>query len=168
MKFLEKNLWLSLSLAVGVLVLVIAALVDLGGSMPVLAALRSRPKAPLRGLPDGVSEWFSPARVAGSLNVTNGGNAFYTLRFQVPPPPPPPATKKVELLYQGFLEASTGLRRAYVKVADAPLLLPTGARVVADHAIQSMTFRTLTLTNAAGQTNVLEFNVKKQLDVPAT
>jgi len=48
------------------------------------------------------------------------------------------------------------------------MILTNGAKVVADHAIKDIAIRTLTLTNAAGQTNLLEFNVKRALDVPAS
>ena len=46
--------------------------------------------------------------------------------------------------------------------------LTNGALVIADHAIREIKVPTLTLTNAAGQTNVLPFNVKAVLEVPAS
>jgi hypothetical protein len=53
-----------------------------------------------------------------------------------------------------------------VRVGTNSLVFVAGARVVADHGILDIAQRTLILTNTAGQTNVLEFNIPKVLEVP--
>jgi hypothetical protein len=169
MSFLERRLWLSLLVVAGLAVLLLAAALRLGGGVPPLSPLRERPRTMRRALPEApVAQWFSVPLLTRPVVGSNIADIVYTLHFQPPPPPPPPPTKKVELLFQGWYLASTGERRAYVKLGDALLTLTNGAKVVADHAIKDIGMRALTLTNAAGQTNVLEFNVKKGIDVPAS
>jgi hypothetical protein len=169
LSFLERSLWLSLLVVAGLALLLLAAATRLGGRMPGLTPLREQPRTIQRALPDAqVAQWFSLPLLTRLAPATNSVNPFYTLYFEPKPPPPPPPTKKVELLFQGWYQASSGERLAYVKLGEALLTLTNGAKVVADHAIKDIGLRTLTLTNAAGQTNVLEFNVKKALDVPAS
>jgi len=167
--FLERRLWLSLLAVAGLAGLLLAAATRLGGEAPRLTPLPERPGALPRVLPDaGVAQWFSAPLVARLTPGSNSVDIVYTLHFQPPPPPPPPPTKKVELLFQGWYLGSSGEQRAFVKLGDALLILTNGAKVVADHTIKEIGLRTLTLTNAAGQTNVLPFNVKKAVDVPAS
>ena len=107
---------------------------------------------------------YVPPPVAG----TNVPNAFYTLHFmpKLLPPAPPPTTRKIELTYAGFYEASDGVRRVMVRLGDAFLTAPVGARLTANLYAASAAIQTLVLTNPAAQTNVLPLNLKKELEVP--
>jgi hypothetical protein len=164
--FLEKRLWLSVLLLAALVYVLVATLLHLGSEMPSLAPLRERPHPARWSLAgDQAAQWFSVPALAAVTTGTNIVNPFYTLHFQ---PPPPPPTKRIELVYQGCVEASSGLKLGYVQVEGGLLILTNGAKVVADHLVKDIQRRRLTLTNAAGQTNVLEFNVKKGLDVPAS
>ena len=161
---LERTIWFSALLLVGLLVLLVAVGSGFGGRLPELRPLRSGGAAaglfPNAALPD----LFTTSAVPSLAVSTNVINPFYTLYFQ---PPAPPPTKKVPMLYLGCVESSTGLLRAYVKVGDKLQILPPGEKVIADHAIKDITLKTLVLTNAAGQTNLFEFNAAKTIEVPA-
>lgn len=97
-------------------------------------------------------------------------NPFFTTHFLPPPPPPPPkppATRKVEVMFQGFFETAEGRKHAFIKVGENLQFGPEGMQIVADLAIKEIGLRTLTLTNRAAQATVLEFNQKQTLEVPA-
>jgi hypothetical protein len=167
--FFERSLWLSILLLVCLVVLLFSTFGKLGGRMPSLKTVQDRASPPHRPVIDPrVLKCFASDSCTRLAPGTNTVNPFFTLFFQPPPPPPPPPTKKVELLYQGFLTTSGGTQLAYVLNSGALMILTNGAKVIADHAIKEIGPRGLVLTNAAGQTNVLEFNVKRAIDVPST
>lgn len=163
---LERSLWISLAVLLGLTVLVILTLVGLGGRVP---ALR-----PLGGATNGfspdwftlqdASQWFQANELARPTGQTNVLDPFFTAYFQ---PPPPPSTKPVELTYLGFVDSEGRPRRALIQVDKATRLFTPGLKVVADHAVQDIARRTLILTNGSGATNVLEFRIKKVLEIPA-
>ncbi len=166
LSLLERNIWLSVAIAGGLAVLVIAGAVRLGGGMPELKPLPETRPPSARGFAGSDAEgWLALKAVARAEAPTNAINPFYTLHFQ---PPPPPPTKKVSIEYQGCLLSSRGASLAYILLEDSLLILTNGARVVADHAISQIDVSTLTLTNAAGKTNDLKFKVKAILEVPAS
>jgi len=166
LSLLERNLWVSIFLTAGLGIVLVALVLGLGGQLPPLKPLPKPSSAASEALLRGdVQAWFSVEPAARAEPPTNSINPFFTLHFQ---PPPPPPTKKVELLYRGSLVSSKGEARAYVLLGDGLLILTNGARVVADHTIRDIGVQALTLTNAAGQTNVLKFNVKTVLEVPAS
>jgi hypothetical protein len=164
-RFLERYLPLTLLLLAGLLALVALVARDLGGAVPELRLLPVRPM-----LPGGyvttpqLQEWFSPASFARLAPGTNFVNPFHTLFFQ---PPPPSPTKPVELTYIGCVETSMGRRLAYLQIGGATLIMTNGSKVVADHVLHSIDMKAVILTNAQ-QTNVLPFNVKRVLQVPAS
>lgn len=160
----ERVFWFSVLLFCGLALLLSAAALGLRGTTPALkpVAAATDPAAP--ALRVDVQELFATSAVPNPAFPTNVVSPFYTLHFQ---PPPPPPTRKVQLLYQGSFTTSRGQSRAFVRMGDALMMLTNGARVVADHAVQAIAARALTLTNAA-QTNVLQFNVPKTLEVPAS
>jgi hypothetical protein len=92
---------------------------------------------------------------------------FFTRHFTPPPTPPPPAptTRKVEITYSGFYEAGEA-RHVIVKLANAFVDGTLGARVTTNWFFSDATYQALTLTNIAGQTNVLPLNTKKEIEVP--
>lgn len=164
---LEKRLLLAGAVLVGLLVLLGLTLANWGGRLPPLkplgnGAARSEPAWPT---PAQVQDWFSPAALARLAAVSNPPNPFFTRYFQ---PPPPPTTRPAELTYLGYLESSTGERRAFLQVDAKTGQFSPGAVVVADHRLHRIERRSVILTNTAGVTNVLEFNVKKVLQVPAS
>lgn len=164
MRFLERHLWVSLAMLAGLLVLLVALIAHQGGRLPVLKPFQPAGEAPLEWLGGDESQrWFSPEISVRLAATSNTINPFFTRHFQ---PPPPPPTRPVALLYQGLMTSSDNTRLAYVVVEDQLRILTNGARVVADHGIQSIALRQLVLTNAAG-TNVLHFNLKTNLQVPA-
>ena len=164
----EKNLWLTLALACATVIVAISAISLIAGRHPPLSSLVAHSGQPLPSMVRRDVEAMFANNLPRSLaSPTNTVNPFFTLHFQPPPPPPPPATKKVELLYIGSMETSFGLKMAQVRYGDALMILTNGAKVVADHAVKEIQIRRLTLTNAAGLTNVLEFNVKGTVEIPA-
>ncbi|HNQ90128.1 MAG TPA: hypothetical protein PKM73_16040 [Verrucomicrobiota bacterium] len=164
-RLLERTFWFSLLLAVGLGVLLVALLAGLGGSMPALSTPVVAPNPlTLPAATGQVERLFSTSSLPRLVMPTNAVNPFFTLHFQ---PPPPPPTKKIDLLYIGSFETSRGTRCGYVRLGENLLILTNGAKVVADHCVQAIAVRSLTLTNSAGQTNVLIFNAKKTLEVPA-
>jgi hypothetical protein len=165
MRFLERNLWLSLLVLAVLAVTLLAALGRLGGELPALKSYL-RPGEPLREWPSAerTAGWFTTNSILVALPTNATVNPFFTLHFQ---PPGPPPTKRVELLYMGSYTSSREVTFAYLQLADKLLVLTNGAVVVADHVIQQIGLKEVILTNAAGATNVLPFNVKKPLEVPA-
>ncbi|MBK9138262.1 MAG: hypothetical protein IPM17_05780 [Verrucomicrobia bacterium] len=165
MRFLERNLWSSLLVLAVLAATLLAVALRLGGGMPALKPYL-REGEPLRDwpLPDRLAGWFSTNALLAALPTNANVNPFFTLHFQ---PPGPPPTRRVELLYMGNYTSSRSNVFAYLQLGDKLLVLTNGAVVVADHAIQQITLKEVVLTNAAGVTNVLPFNVKKPLEVPA-
>ena len=98
------------------------------------------------------------------------GASFWTgsLEPMRPPPPaaPAPPTKmKVSLTYQGFFETADGLNLAFVKVADRQVIGTNGAPVASDYVIAGFDLKTITIRNAT-QTNLLNFNIPTEIEVP--
>lgn len=163
---MQRTLWFSVLLLAGLLVLLVAVFFGFGGTLPALRPLPLGGETVNAVFPQRSFEGLFATSALPPLTVpSNAINPFYTLYFQ---PPPPPPTKKVQLVYAGCVVSSTGLHQAYVRLGDTLLILTNGAKVVADHAIQNIAVKSVTLTNAAGQTNVIEFNVPKALEVPAS
>ena len=163
---LERSIWISTAALLGLLALVALTLVRLGGRVPALKPLGN---ATNRLSTDWLAfgdpqRWFRAEELARLATTTNLPNPFFTTFFQ---PPPPPSTKPVELTYLGFVDSDGRPRRALVQVDNATRLFTPGVQVVADHAVKDIARRTLVLTNAAGATNVLEFRIKKLLEIPA-
>ncbi|MEW6161455.1 MAG: hypothetical protein AB1813_28835 [Verrucomicrobiota bacterium] len=106
--------------------------------------------------------------IAPPVNAVLGTNAlhpFFTTFYQ-PAPAPKPTTRTIELVYSGYTQVADGARQAFVKVGPALKVAAPGAKLVSDLAIAEVSLKALILTNAAGQTNRLEFNVKKQIEIP--
>jgi len=103
--------------------------------------------------------WFKPP------HETNSPSLFATRHF-IPPTPAPPTTRKVELSYQGFYQTGEDSRHVFLQVDGALVISLVGGRIANDLFIADAAFQTLTLTNAAAQTNVLTLNTKKSVEVP--
>jgi hypothetical protein len=66
----------------------------------------------------------------------------------------------------GFYTSDGSKKQTIVKLADALLVTPMGAKVTANLYAADATALSLTLTNSTPQTNLLQLNVKKELEVP--
>jgi len=167
---LEKSRFVAGALILGLAVLLFFAVAGLGsrlpafpsGKYPIIGSIVDAPLEQIDALQN-VSSW---PRLDAKQNTSN---PFFTMHFQPPPPPPPPkpaTSRKVDLTYQGFFETPVGGRHAFVKVGDGLVVGPAGTKVVADLMVKEMNLRTLTMTNQSAQTNLLEFNQKKTIEVP--
>ncbi len=164
---LERRLLLALAVLAVLTGLLGLTVWNLGGRLPELKPLGNGPGRPGEDWPTSaqVDAWFALPALTALTATSNAPNPFFTRYFQ---PPPPPTTRPVALTYQGYLDSSAGERRAFLQVNDAVRPFTAGARVVADHHVHRIERRSVILTNAAGATNVLEFNVTKILQVPAS
>jgi hypothetical protein len=103
-----------------------------------------------------------------AMVTSNAVSAFGTRHFVPPPTPAPPAptTRKVELTYQGFYLTEEGVKQVMVKMGEAFLVVPEGAKLTANlHTVQAAVM-SLILTNEAGNTNLLPLNKQQAVEVP--
>jgi hypothetical protein len=167
LRSVERDRWIALLLLIGLAVLLVSAVRQLGVSIPEFPTSPARPPAAQAPMPvNRIKDLFSVARVPRIGAETNLASPFYTTYFQ-PPPPKPPTTRKVDLTYLGHVKTAAGEKRAYVRVGETLFIGPVTSNVVADLAVAEISLRTLVLTNRAAQTNVLEFKTLKQVEVPA-
>jgi hypothetical protein len=158
--FIHAGLWLLLYLSVA----------GLRGKAPELreedpsSSMPARSPAPVAKL----DALFSPGVWPKSLGDTNLVNPFFTRHFIPPATPaaPVPTTRKIEVTYQGFYESGDGPRQVILKLGEAFIVAPIGARVATNLFVSAATMQTLTLTNLAAQTNILSLNAKKEIEVP--
>jgi len=166
LRSVERDRWIALVLLIGLVVLLVSAVRQLGVGIPEFPASPARPTAAETPVPVGrIKDLFSAGRVPRIGAETNLASPFYTTHFQ-PPPPKPPTTRKVDLTYLGHIKTAAGEKRAYVRVDETLFIGPVTSNVVADLAVAEISLRTLVLTNRAAQTNVLEFKTLKQVEVP--
>lgn len=169
-------------LAVALLVLAVRGLND---PLPELPTIRVETEAGKQAIPvTKIEALLAKANVIQIKAAANGTHAFFTRHFEPPPPPPPkpvpvpepiptpppqpppPTTRKAALLYRGDYKTAGGAKRAFVQVETVEHVLTNGAVVIADWSVADIAWPILTLTNRAAQTNVLEFNKAKELEVP--
>ena len=176
LRLLENSKLFLIVLMLATLALLALAARDLGGELPNRAESKRRPNPPDAALLVGkIEALFLPTTLSALRPATNAASLFYTTYFQPlsappaqpPTPTPPPTTKKIPLTYQGVYETAGGDKKAFVKVGEGLFVGPVGAKVVADLVVADIALRTLTLKNAASQTNILQFNVQKEIEVPA-
>jgi hypothetical protein len=161
-----RSRWFAALIHGGLWLLLVLALAALGGRAPIFSAA-TVPAAPSPDpIPTGIIQRLFGARMPyGTLHDTNLASPFFTRHFE-PPVVPPPTTRKVELTYHGFFQTTDGPITAMLKVGDILMPLTLGATAVADLRVADISFATLTLTNAAAQTNALPVNLKRAVDVP--
>jgi hypothetical protein len=153
----------------GLWLLIYLAASNLGGKAPNFREVDSFSTPPSRLPPVAkIAPLFAPGVWPKTVLDTNNLDPFFTRNFIPPPKPPPPAptTRKIELTYQGFYQAAGGPKQSIIKLGDAFLTTPPGAKVTANLFVMDATVQALTLTNSASQTNILQLNVKKELEVP--
>lgn len=170
-KALDRNRWLAGLLPVAMIALLTLLALDFGGKLPPLPALTQSSTNRIDIIPVGRMEnLFGTARITPPNSATNLSHPFYTTHYQPPPPkpqPPPPTTKQVEVLFQGVYQSANGVKEAFLKVVEAQVIGPVGTKVVGDYVIAEISLSSLTVTNTAGKTKVLQFNVKQPLEIPA-
>ncbi len=111
---------------------------------------------------------FDPESRPKTLLNTNETSPFFTKHF-IPtqaPAPPPPTIRKIDATYQGFYETADGPKHAIIKLGDTFVDTRVGARIVTNFFVAEATFKSVILTNLAGQTNLLPINTKKEIEVP--
>jgi hypothetical protein len=166
-RFLDKNGAVGVFIMVTLVVIVVAVSADLGhevGAYPRVAVARqpgSNVREPMRWL----DAMFSLDTLGQLAPLTNRITPFHTTYFQ-PPPAKPVTTRKVELTYRGFYETAQGQKRAFVRVDDQVLVASVGAKLLGDLVVTDIALRTLVLTNGQAQSNRLEFNAGKLMEIP--
>ncbi len=161
-----RSRWFVGSVHVALWLMVYLALANLGGKIPEVRDLSagtpaSQPLAPIAGLERLFAESGWPKLVSA-----NASDPFYTRHFVPPAPPPPPTTRKVQVTYQGFYQTSGGPITTIFKLGEAFNVAPLGTRIETNLFLAGATMQALTLTNLAGQTNILPLNLKTELTVP--
>ena len=165
---LPRSLSLAALLTLVVIALIGLTLGGLGWHEPELRPLKVSARPPRELVPvSRAAPLLSLKSFPAMMPSTNTSNPFYTAYFQPPPPAKPPATRKVDLIYEGFYETAAGLRKAFVKVGDGQFVGSLSNQVIGDLVVLEITHRSLSLKNAAGQTNVLPFNARTTVEIPA-
>jgi hypothetical protein len=159
--FLHAALWLLLYLTI----------LGLGGQAPEFQESTSFSTPPQSWAPvANLNALFSTAAWPKSLAATNTANLFFTTNFVAPappPPPPPPSTRKIPVSYQGFYQAPDSPKMVMVVVETNNVIARVGAPIATNHFIADASLLSMTLTNTAGQTNLIPLNTKKEIEVPA-
>jgi hypothetical protein len=157
---------MAMALLAGLLALLALALRDYGVGLPEFPSPTARTGPALPPPSAGQFERLLPSKLGAALRQDpEFVGPFYTVHFQ-PPTPKPPTTRKVNMTYLGLLESAEGLRSAFLHVDKATQIVQLGDLVVADLAVAAMDLRSLTLTNSASETNLLQFKVSKAVEVP--
>ena len=159
----------SAGLHAGLWLLLVLALIGLGGRAPQFREAAADPSSVTTPVPVAkLEKLFSPTNWPKIAVDAGGLNPFFTTHFipSAPPPPPPPTTRKVELTYQGFYRTADGPKQTLVRLGDALISIPVGGIVTTNLFVIDATVETLTLTNSAAQTNVLTLNTKQTVEVP--
>jgi hypothetical protein len=185
LNWLARNRWVMLGVLAAFLAVLMAVGSHLGGDLPALASLnpsvRPRNEGALLEKSEALASGQEYTQLVASTNLYS---PFFTEYFKPPPPPPPPPpvvvtnppvpppppppppTKKVLLVYQGFMESSAGQRLAFIRVGDAQQVLTNGSVILNQQVLTNYTLATATLVGT-NQTNVLNFNQPKEIEIPA-
>jgi hypothetical protein len=164
-----RSRWLASLTHAGLWLLLYLAVTGLRGKPPEMHEADGTSVSPQRIVPVAkADQLLNQANWPQFVPVPNTVDPFFTKHF-IPPPaplPPAPTTRKIELTYLGFFTSDGSKKQTIVKLADALLVTPIGAKVTANLYAVDATTLTLTLTNSTPQTNLLQLNVKKELEVP--
>lgn len=160
-----KSRWFVTVLHAGLWLLLALAVLRLRGTSPHLLETTSHTSPAQTPVPVARLENLFAPELLPNYGDTNSPSPFATRHF-IPPTPLPPTTRKVEVTYQGFYQTGEEAKHVFLQVDSALVVSLVGSRVATDLFIAEATLKTLTLTNAAAQTNVLTVNAKKVLEVP--
>ena len=164
-----RSRWFAIVTHAGLWLLLYLAVTGLRGRPPEMREADGTSAPPQRLVPVGKADQLLNRATWPKLEpATNTANPFFTKHFIPPPAPPPPAptTRKIELTYLGFYTSDGSKKQVIVRLADALLVTPLGAKVTANLFATDATAMSLTLTNSTPQTNLLQLNVKKEIEVP--
>jgi hypothetical protein len=160
--------WSALILCASLIVLIAFAAADLGGAVPKLPAQQHMANTePLLNPIHKAEQLFSSNAFRGILRLTNSINPFFTTHFQPPPASPPSPTRRVDVVYQGFYQTADGQKLAFIKIGDSITTAASGAKVGSTHTVGTISFDEVVLIDSNSKTNVLRFNTKQQIDIPA-
>lgn len=163
-----RSRWFSACLHAGLWLLLLLAVVGIGGRAPNYREAEADPGAVITPVPMAkLQNLFAATNWPGRIVDTASLNPFSTTHFLPPTiPVTTPTTRRIELTYQGFYQTTDGPRRVMLRFGDTLIGIPVGGSVVSNLFVAEATFKTLTLTNHIAQTNVLTVNVKKEVEVP--
>lgn len=164
-----RSRWFSACLHAGLWLLLLLAIISVGGRTPQYHEAAPDPAAVRTPVPVArLKKLFTPENWPKHVVDAATLNPFTTTHFMppLPPPPPPPTTRKIELTYQGFYQAGSDNKRVYLQVDGALKLTAVGERVATNLFIADAAIGTLMLTNTTAQTNLLKLNLKQVLEVP--
>jgi hypothetical protein len=152
----------------GLWVLLYLALVGLRGNSPGLRETHASSASTRSLLPVARLERLFAADAWPRIPAaTNSLSPFFTEHFNpVKPPSAPPTTRDIELTYLGFYQTGDGPKQAMVKLGDTILVAQEGSNLTANLFAAQASVLSLTLTNPAGQTNLLGLSAKTQMKVP--
>ena len=162
-----RSRWFAGCVHAALWILLYLALVNLGGKAPQVPEVSAgapalQPLAPVAGL----ERLFEESGWPKLLVSTNASDPFFTRYFVPPAPPPPPTTRMINVTYLGFYQTGAGPKITIFKLGDAYQVAPIGTRIETNLFLANATMQALTLTNLAGQTNILPLNLKSNLVVP--
>ena len=164
-----RSRWFAIGVHAGLWLLLFLAATRFGAKAPALRdtvplSAPAQSPAPVTKLERLSSPGIWPRIIAD----TNTTSLFFTRHFIPQPAPaaPQPTTRKIEITYLGFYQTDGHSRQVIVKLADALVDKPVGARVSTNWFFAEATVQALTLTNLAAQTTLLPLNTKKEIEVP--
>jgi hypothetical protein len=162
----SRDYWVAVAILAALLALVGLVLRDYGVGLPEFPAPSTRSNPILPPLNANEFERLFPPEPERPLRQDpEQTSPFYTTHFQ-PPKPKPPTTRKVNMTYLGFLQSAEGQQQAFLRVDNETRIAVVGESIIADLGVAEMELRSLSLTNSALETNVLQFNVSKAVEVP--
>jgi hypothetical protein len=115
-----------------------------------------------------LSSLFAPGVWAQPPAETNRPGPFYSTYFAPAPAPapPPPTTRKFGVTYLGYFQSAAGTPSAMVRLTNEYLVVQLGKRMLSNQFAAQISGKVLTLTNTTAQTNLLQLNVLKEVEVP--
>jgi hypothetical protein len=164
-----RSRWLATVVHVSLWILLYAAFSGLQGRAPVIGDRPARSTSPQSLLPGkSLDRLFSLADIQPRPPDTNALSPFFTRHFikEAAPAPPPPTTRKIELTYHGYWQSAENPIQTIVRLGDSFLITPLGGKITANLFAAGATMQVLTVTNPAGQTNLMPLDVKKEIEVP--
>lgn len=163
-----RSRWFSAALHGGLWLLLLLAVMGIGGRRPQFSETEADTAALHTPVPVAKMEkLFALDNLPKQVVSADSQNAFATSYFLPPSIPVVPLTmRRVELTYQGYFETIGTPRRALMRFGDQLVSIPVGQLIVSNLGVSEAAFQTLTLTNIAGQTNLLKVNTKQEVEVP--
>jgi hypothetical protein len=163
---LKRDRWTATLLLAGLVALLVLVLRDYGVGLPGFPKTSRQTEPTTIPISEAQLEKLFATNALPSLQTVSLTGPFFTTHFQ-PPKPPPPTTRKVSMVYQGFIQSTDGDRKAFIRIDDTDHAVGLGRIVIADLAVSAIQTQALILTNATAHTHVLQFNQATPVEVPA-